>query len=105
MDNRSRCFVHIANSLVWKTITGDFPPTVPFTAKEYTRQGLPWFDFYSNDSVPLDGSEILKGLKSVVQMGKDKKDNPLPENESVTPEKIVGLRKGSKKNEVREGTF
>jgi hypothetical protein len=47
----------------------------------------------------------LKGLKSVVQLGKDKQDNPLPENESVTPGKIIELRKGLKKNEVREGTF
>jgi hypothetical protein len=105
MDQRSRCFVHIANSLVWRKITGDSPPTVPFNAEEYTRRGLPWFDYYSDNSAPLKGSEILKGLKSVVQLGKDKQDNPLPENESVTPGKIIELRKGLKKNEVREGTF
>ena len=105
IDHRSRCFVHIANSLIWRTITSDSPPTVPFTAKEYTRHGLPWFDYYSDNSTPLKGSGILKGLKSVVQMGKDKKDNPLPENESVIPDKIVELRKGLKKGEVREGTF
>jgi hypothetical protein len=105
IDHRSRCFIHIANSLVWRAITNDSPPTVPFTAKEYTRHGLPWFNYYSDKSTPLKGSGILKGLKSVVQMGKDKKDNPLPENESVTPEKIIKLRKGLKKSEVREGTF
>jgi hypothetical protein len=105
MDHRSRCFVHIANSFVWRTITSDSPPTVPFTAKEYTKHGLPWFEYYSDNSTSLNGSGILKGLKSVVQMGKNKKDKPLPENESVTPQKIVGLRKGLKKTEVREGTF
>ena len=105
MDNRSRCFIHIANSLVWRAITSDSPPTVPFTSKEYTRHGLPWFEYYSDNSASLNGSGILKGLKSVVQMGKNKKDKPLPENESVTPQKIVGLRKGLKKSEVREGTF
>ena len=105
MNQRSRCFIHIANSLVWRAITSDSPPTVPFTAKEYTKHGLPWFDYYSDNSTSLNGSGILKGLKSVVQMGKDKKDKPLPENESVTPEKIVELRKGLKKSEVREGTF
>jgi len=44
---------------------------------------LPWFEYYSDNSVAVDGSEKLEGLKSVVEMGKEKKDNPLPENESV----------------------
>ena len=42
----SRCFVHIANSLVWRQITGAAPPTVPPTAEEYTRAGFPWFEWY-----------------------------------------------------------
>ncbi len=45
MDQKSRCFVHLANSLVWRAITGNAPPTVPFTAKEYNDHGLPWFDY------------------------------------------------------------
>ena len=105
VNQRSRCFVHIANSLVWRKITGDAPPSVPFTAKEYTDHGLPWFDYYSDNSTPLEGSGILNGLKSVMQLSKDKQDNPLPENESVTPEIVVPLRKGLKKGEVREGIF
>ncbi len=28
IDQKSRCFVHIANSLVWRAITGEAPPTV-----------------------------------------------------------------------------
>ena len=105
MDQKSRCVVHLTNSLVWRGITGDAPPTVPFTAKEYTDHGLPWFDYYSDNSTALKGSEKLKGLKSVVEMGKEKGDNPLPENESVDPEKIVKLRKCLKKGQVREGVF
>ena len=31
-----RCFVHIANTLVWRSITGGEPPTAPPTAEEYT---------------------------------------------------------------------
>jgi len=69
MDQRSRCFVHLTNSLVWRAIIGDAPPTVPFTAKEYTDHGLPWFDYYSDNSTALKGSEKLKVLKSVVEMG------------------------------------
>ena len=105
MDQRSRCFVHLTNSLVWRAITGDAPPTVPFTAKEYTDHGLPWFDYYSDNSTALMGSEKLIDLKSVVEMGKEKGDNPLPENESVDPAHIVKLRKGLKKGQVREGAF
>jgi len=41
MDKKSRCFIHLTNSMVWRAITGDAPPTVPFTTEEYTRHGLP----------------------------------------------------------------
>lgn len=105
MENKSRCFAHIANSLVWRAITGDTPPSVPFTAKEYTNHGLPWFDYYSDNTTAVKGSEKLKGLKSVAKMGKEKGDVPLPENESVTPENIVKLRSSLKKDQVREGLF
>jgi hypothetical protein len=66
---------------------------------------LPWFDYYSDNSTALKGSEKLKGLKSVVEMGKEKGDIPLPENESVDPAHIVKLRKGLKKGQAREGAF
>ena len=105
LHQKSRCFIHLANSMAWRAITGDEPPTVPFTAKEYNDQGLPWFDYYSDNSTPLKGSEKLNDLKSVVQMSKNKEDNPLPENESVAPDRIVKLRKGLKLGQVREGSF
>jgi hypothetical protein len=105
LDHKSRCFVHLANSLVWRAITGDQPPSVPFTAKEYNDHGLPWFDYYSDNSTALKGSGKLKGLKSVAEMGKEKGDNPLPENEGVDPDNILKLRKNLKKNQVREGQF
>ena len=61
MDIKSRCFVHLTNSMVWRAITGDAPPTVPFTAKEYTRHGLPWFDYYSDNSTRSEGCCKIKG--------------------------------------------
>ena len=105
MENKSRCFVHIANSLIWRAITSEMPPTVPYTAKEYAQYNLPWFDYYSDNSTAVKGSEKLNGLKSVARMGKKKGDVPLPENESVTPGHIVKLRGGLKKDQVREGRF
>lgn len=105
LNRTSRCFVHLSNSLAWRAITGDSPPTTPFTSKEYTQYGLPWFEYYSDNSTALKGSKILNSLKSIVQMGKQKGDNPLPENESVDPEHIVKINKKLKKNQVREGEF
>jgi hypothetical protein len=102
---RSRCFVHIANSLVWEEITGKKPPTTPPTAKQYAKAGLPWFDYYDDKATALDGAPALAGLKSVAEMGAAKGDVPLPENESVTPERVVELRRKLQPNEVREGRF
>jgi len=96
----SRCFVHLANSMVWRAITGEVPPTVPFTSKEYTNAGLPWFDYYDDQAVALNGSDILGKLKSVFQMGNQKGEKPLPENESVKPEVVIKLKDA--KDQVRE---
>ena len=104
LEHTSRCFVHIANSLVWRVITGQNPPTPPPTSKEYNDAGLPWFDYYS-DGKALKGSKKLKGMKSVAEMGKQKGDVPLPENETVTPETVVHLRAKLAKGQVREGVF
>ncbi len=105
LDQKSRCFVHIANSLVWHSITGELPPTTPPTAKEYTKASLPWFDYYNDGASPLPGSAILQKLKSVITLGQEKGDMPLPENEPVDTNVVVKLRAGLKKDEVREGTF
>jgi hypothetical protein len=101
----SRCFVHLTNSLVWRAVTGMEPPTVPFTAKEYTRHRLPWFEYYDADREALAGSEELRGLKSVKHMGQDKGDQPLPENESVVPSDPIQLGPSPGSGRVREGTF
>ena len=101
----SRCFVHLANSLAWRHITGAEPPTAPRTAEEYTRHGLPWFEYYDERQRAVGGSGILAGLKSVLQMGREKGEVPLPENESADPAHVVHLRKGLRENEVREGVF
>jgi hypothetical protein len=101
----SRCFVHIANSLIWRQITGDDPPTVPPTAKEYNQAGLPWFEYYNEIAVSVDGSKKLSKLKNVAKMGKEKGDVPLPENKSLNPKNIVKLHEGLKKDQVREGIF
>jgi hypothetical protein len=101
----SRCFVHISNSLVWRSITGHEPPTVPPTSEEYTRRGLPWFEYYFTDGVALTGAPKFRALKGILELAKKKGDKPLPENEPVDPANIVELRRGLKDGQVREGRF
>jgi hypothetical protein len=101
----SRCFVHLANSVAWSSITGTLPPTVPPSAEEYENAGLPWFDYYAEDAEALAGAEKLAGLDSVAKMGDKKRQTPLPDNTSITPEKIIQLRKGMAPGQVREGRF
>jgi len=104
-ENTSRCFVHIANSMVWSSITGKQPPTVPPTAAEYDRYRLPWFTYYDDSLAAVAGSEDLASLDSVAELGKKKGDVPLPENEATTTDNVITLRKGLTRNQVREGRF
>lgn len=88
---RSRCFVHIANSLQYAAITGQAPPTEPPTAAEYTAAGLPWFEYYDADRKALAGAPKLAKLESVaaktVKLGK----GSLPGNEPVSPANVKRL--------------
>ena len=104
LAHSSRCFVHIANSLVWRAITGEDPPTVPPTAKEYTDAGLPWFDYY-DERPAREGSERFSRLKSVAELAQEKGGAPLPENAPVTPENVIALRRSLTRDQVREGRF
>ena len=100
----SRCFVHIANSRMWRSMTSEAPPTQPPTAADYTAAGLPWFDYYGEGEA-VQGSAILEGLKSVWQMGQKKGESPLPENTPVSGEKVVVLQGQRIGDQVREGRF
>jgi hypothetical protein len=102
LEHRGRCFAHLANSLVWRAITGEEPPTVPPTAAEYTRHGLPWFDYYGSDREALDGGRGFGAMKSVREIGEETGRRPLPENESVKPGRVVRLRRGPGRDRVRE---
>ncbi|MBU2501958.1 hypothetical protein KJ682_11575 [bacterium] len=94
LRHSSRCFVHITNSVAWRAITGEAPPTLPPTAAQYTAAGLPWFDYYS-EAPAVEGSGILDGVKSVAQMDKERAaaqgGGMLPENESTGEVRVVKL--------------
>lgn len=102
----SRCFVHLANSIAWRAITKEAPPTTPVTAAEYARYGLPWFDHYEDGAKALSGSKMT-GLKSVLEMGFQKGLSGLiPENESVSvkSDKIVSTS-DKRPGTVRDGVW
>ena len=105
----SRCFVHIANSLLWRAITNEEPPTTTPTAKEYTAAGLPWFDYYNEGSETIEGSDILKQLRSVIALEREQvvltDDMPDIENEPIGRPRVVRLGKKHSRFQVREGMF
>jgi hypothetical protein len=103
--HRARCFVHIANAAQWRAITGEAPPTKPVTADAYRRAGIPWFDYYADDRQGLEGSGVLGRLKSVAQLGRDRHETPLIENDPILVERVVRLRATRRRSEVREGAF
>lgn len=98
----SRCFVHLCNSLLWRQITGGNPPHPPFTAKEYVEAQIPWFDYYRDDLSALPGSTVFDKVKSVVALGEQKGDKPLPDNSPVQPEFLVQYGNSRRPDEVRE---
>ncbi len=101
LRHRSRCFVHIANSLNWRAITGEAPPTLPPTAAQYSEAGLPWFDYYG-DGEAVEGSVALNGVTTVKNMAAAKDEAALPENDPVAVKTVIKL--GDRKGDVvREG--
>ena len=58
LGHRGRCFVHLVNSLQWRSITGQNPPTDPPTAESYSIAELPWFDCYDGDARALAESPL-----------------------------------------------
>jgi len=86
-----RCFVTILNSSDWRAVTGERPPMLPPTAKDYAKAGLPWFDYFDAEAKSLGGSPILDKIKSLAKF-KSKTDAPdFTAPAPVSVESIVGL--------------
>jgi len=102
-STRSRCFVHILNSVQFFAVTGVEPLGKPPTAKQYTDAGLPWFDYYAADQKALDGAKKLAGLDSVAAKKVKKGEGVLKDNDPVSPAMVKRLH--ANKQLVREGDF
>jgi len=102
LDNSSRCFIHLTNSLKYKEITGHAPPTEPVTAQHYENAGLPWFDYYAKDLDVLKGSSKLASMDSVAAKLIKQGKGLLKGNQPVNPKIISKL---GNKEVVREEDF
>ena len=98
---RSRCFLHILNSVQYLAVCGVQPPTMPPTAAEYTDAGLPWFDYYGGDLTALEGADKLANLDSVAAKAWKVGAGTLPGNEPVKPTTVKELGR----HRIREGEF
>jgi hypothetical protein len=92
------------NSLVWEAITSTKPPSPPITAAHYAKHNLPWFDYYGEGLSALDAGQELKRLRSVMEIARQKGEQPLPENTDVTAVPVVPIRRRTG-NEVRDGVY
>ena len=72
--------------------------------QQYTEYGLPWFDLYGDSANAVSGSFVLDGLKGIAKVAKRKR-HTLDDNASVTGERVIALRRGLAKGQVREGSF
>lgn len=101
-ESMSRCFIHLANSEQFLSITGHAPPNEPPTAKQYTDAGMPWFEYYAADKTALQGAKTLAELDSVaskmVKLGK----KYLKGNEPINPTRVVSL---GHRNRVSDGQW
>jgi hypothetical protein len=104
-SHSSRCFIHLVNSTTWRAITGEAPPTTPPTSRDYTHAGFPWFDYYDAELNAVKGSKVLGGLQSVNEKLIEKRQEPLPDNESENVLNVKNLRPGLTRHQVREADF
>jgi hypothetical protein len=105
LSRRSRCIVHVADSLTWRAVTGEAPPTRPPTAEQYALAGLPWFSHYDGDLQALGESASLAGLESIGQRSRRKGVKSPPESEPVSDPVVIALGPDGKRNEVRQEEF
>lgn len=99
----SRCFVHLLNSEQYRSITGHQPPTEPLSAIDYTKAGLPWFDYYDSDRKPLMGSKFLSGLFSIGAKQVRKGEHVISDTEVISTANIIKL--SSDKRSVADGSW
>lgn len=67
-ERSGRVFVHIANSVAWREITGEEPPPTPVSSRTYTEHGFPWFSLYDERRGDVEPGQELERVKSIKEM-------------------------------------
>lgn len=103
----SRCCITLVDSVQWRVITGEMPPTRPPAAADYAAAGLPWFDYYAADLETLAGAPELALVKGVAEMAEEKGEQPLGADGKIDLGNVIELGPGkpplAKPRPVREG--
>ena len=102
---RSRVFVHLVNSELWREITGEEAPATPVTAKTYAQHGLPWFDLYDEAAPSIDPTSTLAGVKSVKALDAEKSTHALQDDAPVPVGPIAKIAHAMKQWIVKDGDW
>lgn len=100
-DNTSRCFIHVLNSQQWNQATGHSLPRKPPTAKDYSKAGLPWFEYYDDKKKAAKGSPILAQLDSLAAKVFKNGKGPLNDNKPIVEPKVIDL--SNQKPGIKDG--
>ena len=93
-----RVFVTLLHAKDWKTVTGEAAPNEPPTAKEYSKAGLPWFEYYGIDQSALSGSAALAGVKSVAKMFQQLTGATLPNSSEIQTKAPTAIGPGARRD-------
>ena len=61
---------------------------------DYTKAGLPWFDYYAADLETLGGAQALALVKSMAEMAAEKGEQVLGPDGEVNPGTIISIGPG-----------
>jgi len=87
-----RVFVHLADAMLWRAITGQIPPAIPLTAGEYGDADGSWFSYENERARVVDGSPRLAELKSILAKANEKGDPPPADLAPVKSDPIITIR-------------
>lgn len=62
--------IHLVNSLVYKSITGEDPPPSPITAQQYEKARIPWYSHYDETVSPVKPPSVFKRILGVMAIEK-----------------------------------
>ena len=104
-ERSGRVFVHIANSMAWRDITGEEPPPTPVSARTYSEHGFPWFSLYDEGRGDVAPAKTLKEVKSVKEMDKEKGFASQQDDQAVEISEPQVVELGRPRNAVAGGDW